>query len=61
MADEERADVPPIRGYGVRFFPYAPDLNDRVREWAEKQGVRVLSVVPVYFEDPYAGEDERTE
>lgn len=59
MPDED-PDLPDIHGYGVRFFPYGPDMNDRINDWADAHGVRVLSVVPVYFEDPYARTDERT-
>lgn len=60
MPDEE-PELPDIHGYGVRFFRYAPDMNERIQDWADQRGVRILSVVPVYFEEPHAQAEERTE
>ncbi len=60
MPDEER-ETPAIPGYGVRFFPYGPDMNDRIRDWADDRDVQILSIVPVYFEEPDATREERTE
>lgn len=60
MPDDD-PDTPEIHGHGVRFFPYGPDMNDRIQDWADAQGVRVLSIVPVYFDEPHGGTEERSQ
>jgi TusA-related sulfurtransferase len=45
MSKELPADV------RVKYFPTDPGVTQKIQEWAKENGVRILSVVPVYWED----------
>ena len=45
MPSEPTADV------RVKYFPADPGVTKEIETWAKEKGVRILSIVPVYWED----------
>jgi hypothetical protein len=46
--EEPKPGAPDVR---VAYFATKPNVTKEIEAWAERTGVRVLSVVPVYWED----------
>lgn len=52
MPEKKPEPVPDVK---VAYFAVGPHVTKEIDEWARKAGKRILSIVPVYWEDVQHG------
>jgi hypothetical protein len=48
MAEKKPEPVPDVK---VAYFRTNPNVTKEIEDWARRSGARILSIVPVYWED----------